>query len=184
MLLYCRGARNRNRVNRDEITPVGMNRSPNVATGLAFDNFDRFVETLSGRNTLHDTVGIAYQTCTVDTLVDEGFSNSSSKENEVDIVLEFPHVNKPTKRRRAYETKGDVIAPYRKKPKLETKEFLPLDHPSRKTEPTSLQEAKPWILCGCSIVTFALQGHRYGLDGILPHFKRTDQFKRVGICHQ
>ena len=76
-------------VNRDETTSVGMNRSPNVATGVAFDNFDRFVETLSGKNTLHDTVGIAYQTCTVDTLVDKSSSNSSGKENEVDIVLSF-----------------------------------------------------------------------------------------------
>ena len=70
-------------VNRVETTPVGMNRSPNVATGDAFDNFDRFVETLSGKNTLQDTVGIAYRTCTIDILVAEGSSNTSSKENDV-----------------------------------------------------------------------------------------------------
>ena len=29
--------------------------------GLAFDNFDHFVETLSGKDTLHDTIGIAHQ---------------------------------------------------------------------------------------------------------------------------
>ena len=68
-----------------------------------------------------------------------------------DIVLEFPHVIKePSKRRRAHETKGQVITPYGKKPKLETNEFLPLDHYSRKTEPTSLGEAKAmdclWML--------------------------------------
>lgn len=33
----------------------------NLHTGLAFDNYDCFVETLSGSDTLHDTVGIVYQ---------------------------------------------------------------------------------------------------------------------------
>ncbi|KAG5867932.1 hypothetical protein JTB14_018058 [Gonioctena quinquepunctata] len=30
-------------------------------TGVAFDNYDRFVETLTGKDTLHDTVGIIHQ---------------------------------------------------------------------------------------------------------------------------
>ena len=42
-------------------TPFGMNLTNNCGTGIAWDNFDRFVETQSGRDTLHDTVGIAYQ---------------------------------------------------------------------------------------------------------------------------
>lgn len=28
---------------------------------VAFDNYDRFVETITGKDTLHDTVGIIYQ---------------------------------------------------------------------------------------------------------------------------
>ena len=32
-----------------------------LTVGIAYDNFDRFVETLSGKNTLHNTVGIVYQ---------------------------------------------------------------------------------------------------------------------------
>ena len=35
-----------------------------AGVGLAFHNFGRFVETLSGKDTLHDTVGIAYQIST------------------------------------------------------------------------------------------------------------------------
>ena len=31
------------------------------STGLAFDNYDRFTENFLGKDTLHDTVGIAYQ---------------------------------------------------------------------------------------------------------------------------
>ena len=42
-------------------TPFGMKTTPEFNTGIAWDNFDRFVETKSGKDTLHDTVGIAYQ---------------------------------------------------------------------------------------------------------------------------
>ena len=38
-----------------------MKTTPEFNTGIAWDNFDRFVETKSGKDTLHDTVGIAYQ---------------------------------------------------------------------------------------------------------------------------
>ena len=44
----------------NDLTPDGIEKDPNLATGVAFDNFDRFVETLSGKDTLHDTVGIVY----------------------------------------------------------------------------------------------------------------------------
>lgn len=36
------------------IIPVGN------STNIAYDNYDRFVETLCGKDTLHDTVGIIY----------------------------------------------------------------------------------------------------------------------------
>ena len=42
------------------ISPKEMVLDPGFCSGIAFDNFDRFVETLSGKDTLHDTVGIAY----------------------------------------------------------------------------------------------------------------------------
>ena len=41
-------------------TPHDMKLLP-LPSGLAFDNYDRYVETLSGKHTLHDTVGIMYQ---------------------------------------------------------------------------------------------------------------------------
>ena len=44
-----------------QAAPFGMELKPNLNTGIAFDNYDRYVETLTGKNTLHDTVGIAYQ---------------------------------------------------------------------------------------------------------------------------
>ena len=45
--------------NKEQLTPTGMVIAANLSTGIVFDNFDRFVETLSGKDTLHDTVGIA-----------------------------------------------------------------------------------------------------------------------------
>lgn len=44
-----------------EICPEGIVRTPDLYTGVAFDNYDRFVETTTGKDTLHDTVGIIFQ---------------------------------------------------------------------------------------------------------------------------
>jgi hypothetical protein len=38
------------------LCPPGVLLSPKLYTGVAFDNFDRFVETSNGKDTLHDTV--------------------------------------------------------------------------------------------------------------------------------
>ena len=47
-----------------QLTPYGMQLEPGCCTGVAFDNFDRYVETTTGQDTLHDKVGIAYQNIT------------------------------------------------------------------------------------------------------------------------
>ena len=41
-------------------TPIGMSACSKGGVGCAFDNFDQFVESQSGKDTLHDTVGISY----------------------------------------------------------------------------------------------------------------------------
>lgn len=38
-----------------------ISNSPTLRTHMAFDNYDRFVETKNGKDTLHDTVGIVIQ---------------------------------------------------------------------------------------------------------------------------
>ena len=45
-------------------TPSGFKLDPQCGRGVACANFDRFVETVSGKDTLHNTVGIDYQTVT------------------------------------------------------------------------------------------------------------------------
>lgn len=46
--------------NCKKICPEGAKYGP--VMGNAYDNFDEMVQTLSGLNTLHDTMGILYQT--------------------------------------------------------------------------------------------------------------------------
>ena len=48
------------------LTSSGMKLDPKCGTGVPWDNFDRFIETVSGKDTLHDIVGIAYQTAITD----------------------------------------------------------------------------------------------------------------------
>ena len=55
----------------------------NACTGLAFDNYNHFVETSTGKDTLHDTVGMAYQTLKLDTID----SNSSGNQETIEINL-------------------------------------------------------------------------------------------------
>ncbi|KAL3265545.1 hypothetical protein HHI36_009750 [Cryptolaemus montrouzieri] len=48
-------------VHRSQVCPPDIILNPSLCTGVAFDNFDRYVDTLNGKETLHDTVGIIYQ---------------------------------------------------------------------------------------------------------------------------
>lgn len=48
-------------IERTQECPEGITLASNLNTGVAFDNFDRFVETTSGKDTLHDTVGLCIE---------------------------------------------------------------------------------------------------------------------------
>lgn len=95
--------------------PFGLElQRPELHTHVAFDNYDRFVETSSGKNTLHDTVGIVYQNksheshsispITANTSV-ETFSTCSLTANDSDDI--------PGSRRRKYVSKfNSYVEPY------------------------------------------------------------------------
>ncbi|GFY18256.1 hypothetical protein TNCV_2046621 [Trichonephila clavipes] len=78
-------------VNRSQIRPPDIIQSPSLSTGVAFDNIDRYVDTLTEKDTLHDTVEIIYQNLSDDYDIE---LNSSSISGNLDILLP------PTKRRR------------------------------------------------------------------------------------
>ena len=121
--------------------PQGMSTDASLATGLAFDNYDRFVETLDGGCTMHDTVGICYQveqrqaelenaenisspemttvTTSAITTASNMIPTASSSELPVGTSSK-----KQGKRRRLYDAPSKSIEPYRKKPKMTKKVFF------------------------------------------------------------
>ena len=113
----------------DRTTPAGMSLSPTLCTGVAFDNFDRFVETLSGKDTLHDTVGIAYQDISASATNEATASDVGTEEIDFDISR---------KRRRKFESEGMDLEPYRKKPKMLSSKVIPLLEPRSQFVPPSL----------------------------------------------
>lgn len=51
---------------RTVIFPADITKAPNLLTGVAFDNFDRFVDTLTGKDTLLDSVRIIFHNIDID----------------------------------------------------------------------------------------------------------------------
>lgn len=98
------------------ITPYGIQQKPDLSTALAFDNYDRFVDTLSGKDTLHDTVGIIYQNKS--SMIDNTEENNDGNNQ--------PMPTNQRKRRRMFDTLDVEIEPYYKKPKLNEIVHLPL----------------------------------------------------------
>ena len=99
-------------------TPAGMSLSPTLCTGVAFDNFDRYVETLSGKDTLHDTVGIAYQDIPLADI---------NQSNVFDDAVENIDMEVSRKCRRRFESEGLDLEPYRKNPKMQSSSLI---HPT------------------------------------------------------
>ena len=132
--------------------PFGMKTTAEFNAGIAWDNFNRFVETKSGKDTLHDTDGIAYQIRDVP-MTNLTAMHSEKSANCTDslplsqqpgirqkqqlsqkcqgqaIAIDGTSENKKSrKRRRAYEPTGLNIEPYHKKPKTVGAKFLSLNH--------------------------------------------------------
>lgn len=64
----------------EKVCPEGIVLADDLHTGVAFDNYDRFVDTATGKDTLHDTVGVIYQDISNNDLVQESnVTNNSSR---------------------------------------------------------------------------------------------------------
>ena len=102
-------------LDRKEACPAGS--VPGVPCGLAFDNYDELTNTLSGADTLHDTMGIMYQSKTPGA---EG-PDSNQVRNQVLVEPPLPPIaRKPTrKRRRKLDVPDTALPPYRKKPRMD-----------------------------------------------------------------
>lgn len=95
-----------------------------LCTGIAFDNFDRFIDTTTGKSTLHDTVAIVYQN-----------TNTSSERNSSNQIIRHA-LEKNTKQRKYLSSFDDHIPVYVR----QTKNF-PLFKAKNVEIPMNLQEA-------------------------------------------
>ena len=93
----------------DDHVPDGVIRQSGLCTGLAFDNFDINMETLSGLGTIHHTYGIVVQNI----LSDE--SNANSIQRKIPTTRQFSRVHP--------SSVEEEIEPYHKKPKISEHDF-------------------------------------------------------------
>ena len=102
---------------KSRLLPDGLHQLPFLHTGVGFDNFDLFVDTLTGKETLHDTVGIVYQDVPEIT-IQENLASS--------IVTSRPsfQLQPAKKRRRALEEEDFHIVPYHKSLKLKSEDTV------------------------------------------------------------
>ncbi|XP_045036882.1 uncharacterized protein LOC116935578 [Daphnia magna] len=96
-------------VEESKLLPDSLHRRPDLNTTVAFDNFDLFVETLTGKDTLHDTVRIVTQDIPPD---GDDFLPLTESEDEDDVTVGTG------KRRRAFITRDVSIEPYYKKARM------------------------------------------------------------------
>ncbi|KAG5887454.1 hypothetical protein JTB14_017310 [Gonioctena quinquepunctata] len=68
-------------IQNNAVIPAGIIATSTLSTHVAFDNFDRFVDTTSGKDTMHDTVGIIYQFTSADNV--DNLDTTTSSEPEV-----------------------------------------------------------------------------------------------------
>ena len=142
-----------------------MKLNPRCGTGVAWDNFDRFVETITGKETLHDTVGITYQTITEEEPTDQepGDDENLSSEEETCFTREVTEAIHETldkkKRRRAYQSRSLDIIPYRKKLKLRTSDFLSNDNPKRLKFENTFASMNNWKIDILWMLNYVLNLH-------------------------
>ena len=91
---------------------------------VAFGKFDRYIEIVSGKDTLHKAVGIAYETlfsATEESVDYQAEDNQQVKVNmhmDRESLVVTSDVSQNKKRRTNFVATGLDIEPYRKKPKM------------------------------------------------------------------
>lgn len=122
------------------VTPTSIQLLANLKTGVAFDNFE-FVDTINGKDTLHDTVGIVYQDVTAvipstpppPTIAQTSNNTNSKTPTALDPV---------TRRRRKFDVGGTDVEPYHKRPKMTTTMMVDNEDERRHSLPAKLNQVK------------------------------------------
>lgn len=122
---------------RSQLCPEEIELKPNLCTGVAFDNFDRYVDTHTGKNTLHDTVGIIYQnidnTLNSETNMDTDETDSNSDETDCNTLA----LNKKRKRRIVFDAYIPELPACIKRPRV-TEVLLSKNDELRQISPLNL----------------------------------------------
>ena len=137
-------------IEKSRLLPDGLYPLAHLYTGVCFDNFDLFMDTLTGKDTLHDTVGMVYQF-----QVDENLRQAIATPHVGPASLRSTPATRPhqplRKRRRALEAEELHIQPYHKSLKLVTQTLTNLNDEIREEIAPSYQNAKlfdfVWQLC-------------------------------------
>lgn len=98
----------------NKVIPKGITAANGHSTHVAFDNFDRFVDTTSGKDTMHDTVGIIYQFSSNGT---DNFDDDEATTSPAPQVKDNTNEEGPTRKRRRFNEISREIRPYYSKPK-------------------------------------------------------------------
>lgn len=130
-----------------EVCPEDILRTSSLRTSLAWNNFDRFVDTKSGKDTLHDTVGIIFQDVPENfarpakTLADfsldpNNVNNGEESSSEVKIISSIEPPKK--KMRRSFDiTVPEVVNKPKRKLNI-SENLLGIDDPRRLSLPENL----------------------------------------------
>jgi hypothetical protein len=71
-----------------KLLPAGLKSASYLRNGLAFDNYDRFVDTSSGKGTMHDTNGIVYQDRLAWLSEEDGDDNQDNEDGSSENAME------------------------------------------------------------------------------------------------
>lgn len=132
-------------MDESRLCPSEIQMEQGLCTGTAFDNFDRFVETTSGKTTMNDTVGIIFQEitdrqqCNKDDVDHPTAQSIDSATQDESPSTSAAIAGK--KRRKSYKAIFPELQPYWKKPKIDST-MLPFDSPLRQIFPADLMKIK------------------------------------------
>ncbi|GBP09519.1 hypothetical protein EVAR_76538_1 [Eumeta japonica] len=96
----------------NQLCPSGIQPTSILSSGVAWDNYDRFVETSSGKNTLHDTVGTIYQNIATEEELNIIQRNDASIEAPCNSSLNVRDL--AGRRKRSFEEQSFEHLPYAK----------------------------------------------------------------------
>lgn len=100
-------------VQNNIVIPTGITAASGCSTHVAFDNFERFVETSSGKDTMHDTVGVIYQFPVQQT---EDHGDVEAVTSSTPLLHGNQDVEGPQRKRRRFSGISREIRPYYSKP--------------------------------------------------------------------